>query len=279
MTSSDQINNHLRTNAWETPTGLTVGAVASALGLTVRTLHHWDQLGLASPSQRSTTGYRLYSAQDIGRLQRVVIYRDLGMDLEQIAEVLEQPGMATTDALRAQRQKVQEHIEVMTQRLDSIDRMLHTQEHGILLTPQQQLEIFGTGWDPEWVEAAQDRWGTTSAWQEYSERSSTRTEADWASIADTVQQLERELAAAARHATGPTDPQWGNLVERHRASIQQYFTCSHERHVLLSRMYVAEPAYRQHYDALAPGLALWLNRAVEAHAHRNGVDLQHVHWD
>ncbi|MEU1486108.1 MerR family transcriptional regulator [Streptomyces sp. NPDC005752] len=73
--------------------GLTVGQVSARLGVTVRALHHWDEIGLARPSVRTTAGYRLYTAGDLERLQRIVVYRELGLGLDRIRAVLDDPAV------------------------------------------------------------------------------------------------------------------------------------------------------------------------------------------
>ena len=81
----------------------TVGVAADLLGLTVRTLHHWDEIGLASPSRRTSAGYRLYTWDDLERLSRVVSYREAGLTLDAIREVLDDATSDIGQTLRAQR--------------------------------------------------------------------------------------------------------------------------------------------------------------------------------
>ena len=78
----------------------TVGELAKLTGVTVRTLHHYDEIGLVTPSQRTAAGYRLYGERDVMRLQQVLVHRELGLPLEQIAAVLDAPGFARAEALR-----------------------------------------------------------------------------------------------------------------------------------------------------------------------------------
>src|SRR5699024_1197469 len=87
---------------------VTVGTAASRAGVTVRTLHHWDEIGLARPSERSPAGYRLYTASDLARLHRVVIHRELGVSLEETARLLEAPAEEAAEALLRQRDRVRE---------------------------------------------------------------------------------------------------------------------------------------------------------------------------
>ncbi|MFD8825068.1 MerR family transcriptional regulator, partial [Streptomyces sp. NPDC059605] len=91
--------------------GLTVGQVSARLGVTVRALHHWDEIGLARPSMRTAAGYRLYTAGDLERLHRIVVYREVGLGLDRIRDVLDDSTADVPGALRAQRAQVAERIE------------------------------------------------------------------------------------------------------------------------------------------------------------------------
>lgn len=82
--------------------GRTVGQVAARLGVTVRALHHWDDIGLARPSLRTAAGYRLYTAGDLERLHRIVTYREIGLGLDAIRAVLDDTAADVPAALRAQ---------------------------------------------------------------------------------------------------------------------------------------------------------------------------------
>ncbi|MGY3677530.1 DNA-binding transcriptional MerR regulator, partial [Streptomyces sp. TE33382] len=83
--------------------GLTVGQVSTHLGVTVRALHHWDEIGLARPSLRTAAGYRLYTAGDLERLHRIVVYREIGLGLDRIRAVLDDSTPDVPGVLRAQR--------------------------------------------------------------------------------------------------------------------------------------------------------------------------------
>ncbi len=102
-----------------------VGELARRTGLTVRTLHHYDEIGLLSPSRRSPAGYRLYGEGDVARLQRIVSLRQLGFSLEQIAEYLSLPGSSIGQVLRLQIERLRERIDAETrlcERLEAIAR-------------------------------------------------------------------------------------------------------------------------------------------------------------
>lgn len=258
---------------------ITVGDAAAAVGVTVRTLHHWDAVGLVRPSTRTTAGYRLYAPADVARLRRVVAYRELDVSLEDIPGLLDAPGDDAVDALRRHRALLGERIARMERTAHALDRLLDARERGLLLTPAEQVALFGETWDPAWPAEARERWGDTPQWAQYAERSAERTIEDWQDLADGVAVLEADLAAACREGVEPASARGLALAERHRASIGAHFDCTPARHVCLARRFVDDDGFRAHYDGLAPGLAGWLRAAVEANARSRGVDPATATWD
>ena len=101
----------------------TVGQVADLFGVTVRTLHHYDEIGLLTPSERSRAGYRLYTDADLVRLQQIVVYRRLELPLEEIASLLDGGEDAVTH-LRRQREAVLTRLDELKELVGAIDRAL-----------------------------------------------------------------------------------------------------------------------------------------------------------
>ncbi|MEV4577115.1 MerR family transcriptional regulator [Nonomuraea jabiensis] len=260
------------------PGGLTVGAAASHAGVTIRTLHHWDAIGLVRPSGRTTGGYRLYSAADVARIHRVLIYRELGLSLDDIGELLDAPTVDLTVPLRQQRAQLLDRISRLQSMVDAVDRMIEAARDGILLSPEEQVAIFGQRWEPSLVAGARDRWGDTAQWAQYVERVAGRTSEDWQRIADNIATIEDDLAAAKRAGVRPGSAAANALAERHRASIQAYFDCTLSMHVCLGRKYVADPGFTAYFDAIEPGLTIWLRDIIDANARDRGIDPDSATW-
>jgi DNA-binding transcriptional MerR regulator len=122
---------------------LTVGRVAELAGVSVRTLHHYDEIGLAQPSARTAAGYRAYSARDVERLREVLAYRRLGFGLQEVAELV---GDLTTDAvthLHRLRGLLLDQRHRADAMVAAIDRELEARAKGQRMTPKEQLEMFG----------------------------------------------------------------------------------------------------------------------------------------
>ncbi|ARF64065.1 MerR family transcriptional regulator [Streptomyces violaceoruber] len=259
--------------------GLTVGQTSARLGVTVRALHHWDEIGLARPSLRTAAGYRLYTAGDLERLHRVVVYRELGLGLDRIRAVIDDATTDVPGALRAQRAQVAERIDRLQRLIGGLDRMIDAHEHGLLLSIEEQTEIFGPRWDPEGPVKARRLYGDTPQWRQYAERSASRTPEEWQAVADDIAALDRALGEAMGAGVAPGSPQAHRLVERHRDVFAAHFPLTREMQVCLARVYEDDPGFAAHYDAVREGLAGWFRRLVDADARAHGIDPDTAAWD
>ncbi len=197
----------------------TVGEVAKLAHVSVRTLHHYDGLGLLTPSGRSAAGYRLYSEADLRRLAQILFYRELEFPLDEIAEILADPSTGTDDHLRRQHRLVRERQARNAGLLAAIEKEMEARRMGISLTPEEQFEIFGTTKMDEYTEEAQERWGETDAWKESARRTATYTKEDWVAI---KAEADANIAgfAVALTAGEPADgPVATALAEEHRAHL------------------------------------------------------------
>ncbi len=258
--------------------GLTVGQAAALLAVTVRTLHHWDEIALARPSLRSATGYRLYTEGDLERLRRIVVYRELGLHLEAIRAVLDDANTDVVTALHAQRTQLAERIDHLNKLSGDLDRMIDAHERGLLMSADEQTAILGPEWNPEWPAQARQRYGDTAQWQQYAERSASRGPADWQAVAETTGTFDRVLADAMEAGVTPGSPEADALVEQHREVFASYFPITRQMQVCLGRMYEADPAFAAHYHSIRPGLAAWFRRIIDASARAHGIDPDTATW-
>jgi len=122
---------------------LTVGRVAGLAGVTVRALHHYDEIGLVHPSARTAAGYRAYSAGDVERLREVLAYRRLGFGLREIADLVGDPATDAVAHLRRLRGLLLEQRDRSAAMVAAIDRELQARAKGMRMTPEEQLGMFG----------------------------------------------------------------------------------------------------------------------------------------
>lgn len=277
--TDNRADDHAGSRAGGRAEGLTVGRAAALVGVSVKTLHHWDEVGLVRPGGRTAAGYRVYSGADIARVHRVLTYRELGFELAEIGRLLDDPNVNAAEHLRRQRSQLRERIGRLEHMVGAVDRLLEAVYRGLLLTPREQVEIFGDHWRPEWGEEAGELWGDTAQWRQYTERAAVKTPLEWKSHMADVDALHSELAAAARAGVDPESDRAKALAERHREQTATYFDCTHSMHVCLGRKYAAEAEFAGYYDAMTPGLALWLRDAIFANAVDHGVDPETAVWE
>jgi MerR family transcriptional regulator, thiopeptide resistance regulator len=249
--------------------GYTVGEVARSSGVSVRTLHHYDAIGLLTPDKRSTAGYRLYSEADLRRLRHVLFYRELGFGLHQIAEILADPDARTDDHLRRQHRLLRERQARTGALLGAIEHEMEARQMGIALTPTEQLEIFGTARFAQHADEAHERLGDTGASRESRRRTATYGKEDWVAIKAEAEENIRRFADAMRAGEPATGPAAMELAEEHRAHISRWFyACDHVQHRQLAASYVADPATTASWDDVAPGFSRYVHDAIIANADR-----------
>jgi DNA-binding transcriptional MerR regulator len=213
----------------------TVGAVATLTGVSVRTLHHYDDIGLVVPSVRTPAGYRGYTDVDLERLQLVLTYRAAGLPLDEIRALLDD-----ADA----------------------DVVANLQRQHVLLTEQAN-RLQDTIKAAEAAEA-QARWGDTDAWKQSQQRTARLTEDDWARVRSDGTALLDALAESKRAGVAPGSPRADELAARHRASIEQFYDCGDDMHRCLVQMSLADERFTRYYDDVEPGLAQYVHDIVVA---------------
>lgn len=235
--------------------------------MTVRTLHHYDEIGLLSPSERSGTGYRRYDDADLERLQQILYYRELGFSLEEIATILDEPGADSVAHLRRQRELLTARIKRMQEMVNAIEFAMEARKVGISLSPEERFEVFGEFNPDEYAEEAEQRWGNTDAYRESARRTSGYTKADWARIKEESEDWGRRLSALMDSGLPADSPAAGELAEEHRAHISRWFyECSYEIQTGLADMYIADPRFTATYEKIKPGMAQYLYDAIHANA-------------
>jgi len=245
----------------------TVGQVAELVGVSVRTLHHYDEIGLVRPSARSSAGYRSYSDADLSRLHQVLLYRELGFPLEEIATLLDDPSVDALAHLRRQRALLDERIDRLHRMVAAVEQMMEARTMGIQLTPEEQAEIFGDNWlGEEYAAEAEQRWGDTDAWKQAQTRQASWSKDDWRRMQAETEALEAAFADAMSEGVPADSDRARALAERHRAGIEGHYDCTYEMHRNLAQLYVSDERFRQHYEDRAPGLAQYTHDVIVANA-------------
>jgi MerR family transcriptional regulator, thiopeptide resistance regulator len=247
----------------------TVGTVARMAGVTVRTLHHYDEIGLLSPSGRTVAGYRRYGDADLDRLQRILFYRELGFGLDEIKTVMTDGDADALAHLRRQHALLLDRIGRLNRMAAAVEKAMEARQMGISLSPEERFEVFGDVDPDTHADEAQERWGDTDAYAESRRRAASYTKADWLRMKAEGKAINDRLVAAMSAGLPAASPEAMDAAEEHRQQISRWFyDCSIEMHVGLAGMYVADPRFSATYEKMAPGLAQYLHDAITANAAR-----------
>ena len=248
---------------------LKVSEVARLAGISVRTLHHYDERGLVRPSARSDAGYRLYAPADLERLQQVLFFRELGFPLEEIQRIVADPDFDVAAALRMQRRLLTERAERVAALLAAVDAAIDAHEKGTTMTSEERLQVFGD-FDPAQYEAeARETWGDTDAYKESARRAKKHTPDDWKRIAAELQTIFADLATLAQRGVAPTEAAAMDVAERHRAHVSRWFyPCPPALHQGLGELYVNDARFQDNIDRHHAGLAAYARAVWRANAAR-----------
>lgn len=241
----------------------TVGAVAALTGVSVRTLHHYDHIGLVVPSVRTSAGYRGYTDVDVERLHLVLVYRAAGLPLDEIRTLLDDADADVDAHLQRQHALLSEQADRLTDTIRAVEELMTAHRKGIQLSAEEQVEIFGTtAFSEEYADEAEQRWGDTDAWRQSQQRTAGFTKDDWIRIKEDGDRLLADLAEAKRAGVAPGSTRANELAGRHRASIEQFYDCGDDMQRCLVEMYLADERFTAYYDDVEPGLAQFLHDIV-----------------
>ncbi|MEV6317314.1 MerR family transcriptional regulator [Streptomyces sp. NPDC051776] len=247
-----------------------VGQVARFAGVTVRTLHHYDAIGLLAPSTRSDAGHRRYDDGDLDRLQQILFYRKLGFPLEEVAALLDDPDADPQELLRRQHGLLTARIEELQKMAAAVEHAMEARKMGINLTPEERFEVFGDHDPDQYAAEVEERWGGTDTYAESQRRVATYTKEDWQRIRAEQEDWGNRLAAVMDSGVEPGSEAAMDLAEEHRQQICRfYYECTYEIQTCLAETYVTDERFTATYESIKPGMAQFLRDAILANAARH----------
>ena len=247
----------------------TVSQVSRMAHVTVRALHHYDEIGLLVPSQRADNGYRMYTDADLQRLQQILLFRELGFALDAIRAVIDEAPAERRAALLAQRGKLEADQRRTAAVLRAIETAIEALEGGITMGGDNMFDGFDNFDHARYADEARERWGQTEAYQESERRTRRYTKEDWTRIKAEAESITEMMAQALAGGYRPDDAAAMDVAEQHRLHIDRWFyPCSHAIHVALGEMYVSDPRFTETYERQGRGLAQYMRDAIKANAAR-----------
>jgi MerR family transcriptional regulator, thiopeptide resistance regulator len=233
---------------------LRVGELARRTGLSVRALHYYEEIGLVAPSHRSAAGHRLYTSQDVARLQRVAVLRGLGLSLEQIAGGLDAGGPELLALVEGHLQAVRARIAEATRLRDRLDAMARRLRAGEAASVDQLID------DIE-VMTMIEKYYSEEQMRELQARAEALGPAGMEAAQRAWQDLIRDVKAEVARGGDPKGPAGQALAERWRALIEAFTGGDAGIRGSLDRMYREEPGVAARHG-VDPEVSAFIQRAL-----------------
>lgn len=243
----------------------TVQKLGRLAGVSARTLRYYDEIGLLKPARTNSAGYRLYGPAEVDRLQQILFYRELGLSLERIKEIITAPSFDRAAALRGHRRQLLARKEQLDLLIKNVDKSLAALEGRMTMTDQEKFE----GFKRELIEENEQKFGA-EARAKYGDAAVDRSNEMLMGMTkeqyDRFVQLGEELMQTLKAAFATGDPA-GELAQKAADMHRQWlaFTWPHyskEAHAGLAQMYVDDERFTAYYDQDQPGLAKFLRDAI-----------------
>ncbi|MBC8530474.1 MerR family transcriptional regulator [Gehongia tenuis] len=240
---------------------MTVKEAARLSGVSVRTLRHYDEIGLLRPAARSEAGYRLYGEEELRRLQQILFFRELGFSLAGIRAILDDPAFDEKEALLRQRQL----LRLEKKRLEGLIRLTERALKG-----ERTMDF--TAFDGSEMKEARDayaaevreKYGHTEAYRISEEKAKSYGKADWARIEAGMKAIFGRAAAAMDG--GPDSPAAQGAVSAWQDFItENFYPCTKEILAGLGELYTADPRFRANLEGHGPGFAEFFAKAIDIH--------------
>lgn len=235
----------------------TVKEVSKLTGISVRTLHHYDTIGLLKPARVTESGYRLYDEKALSRLQTILLFRQLRFPLKEIREILELPDFDPMEALTQQIQL----LELQRQQLDDI--IAHARQIQQTGVYTMNFKAFDTTKQDRYAAEAKAKWGKTDAYKEFEQKTVGKTAQDQQSAGEGLMAIFAEIGQI--RSLAPESAEAQALIAKLQGYITAHFyTCTPQILRGLGQLYIAGDEMTDNIDAAGgPGTAEFAHKAIE----------------
>jgi DNA-binding transcriptional MerR regulator len=237
----------------------TVKKLANLAGVTVRTLHHYDEIGLLKPSSVGRNGYRYYGDAALYRLQQILLYRELEVPLDEIKRIVGRPGFDVLTALESHRTALQAEVQRIEKLIRTIDLTTQHLKGKVSMSDQQLFRGFSEEEQEKMAAEAEQQWGesvraSNARWKQYPAAKKQR-------ILDEGNALYNDMIGAMPE--GPSSPKVQAIVKRWHDHMQYFWSPNDEQLLALANGYNDDPRFFANFESMKPGLAAFMRDAVK----------------
>ena len=231
---------------------------AEFTGVSVRTLHYYDEIGLLTPAfVEKSTGYRFYDEQSLLRMQEILFYRELDFSLKSIRELLSSPNYDKNKALNEQK-----HL--LTLKKERLERLISAIDGAV--KGENVMKVFDNSEFEKYKTEAKEKWGQTPAYEEYERKTKGYSKDKWNGLADGMDCIMAEFALCMKKGEEPDSSEAQNLVKCLQNHItENYYLCTNEILAGLGQMYVCDERFKNNIDKHADGTAAFICDSIEVY--------------
>lgn len=237
-----------------------VKEVADLTGVSVRTLHHYDEIGLLVPDNVTEAGYRVYSDENLTTLQQILFFREVGFPLKKIKELLESPSFNRLEAFELQRDMLVAKRRQLETMIETIDKTLQSERGEMTMTNEEKFKGFDFGSNP-YEQEARDRWGDAAV-----DKANKNVSQFGVNEQQEMNRIYSNLAAV--RGTDPASTEAQTAIGEWYAFLNKIADYSKEAFAGLGEMYVSDERFTKNIDKFGEGLAVFMRDAMRAYADR-----------
>ncbi|MCC7522951.1 MerR family transcriptional regulator [Candidatus Uhrbacteria bacterium] len=248
----------------------TVNQLAKLAGISVRTLHYYDQIGLFKPASLRKNGYREYGEKELLVLQQILFFRELDFPVEEIKRIMSSPSFDMRLALRDHRAMIELKKKRLNRLIKTIDKTLHKLENNISMNEQdlkETYDTFGEDTVKKYAEEVKQRWGNTEAYKQSMERYAKTSKEDLEKYKKDADIFMKAVAEVADQ--GPLSVAMQEKIAQHFDALRTWYEPNFEMYRGLAKMYVDDPRFEAYYEKYKPGLAKIFSEAMLYYADQN----------
>lgn len=242
-----------------------VKEVAELVGISVRTLHHYDKIELLSPTETSDSGYRLYAEEDLEKLQQILFFKELGFSLKEIKKIITSPSYDEEEALLLQRKMLEEKRKSVEKMIETLDKTLKYRKGEIHMTKEERFEgiIFR---DNPYEQEARERWGDKLV-EEANKNLDSKSQEEQKHLAEKWEMYFRKLAELRGRSPDAAEVQ--EVIKEWYDFLNENFTrYSLEAFAGLGQLYVSDERFTKNIDQYGEGLAQFMSEAMQRFAEK-----------
>lgn len=238
--------------------------VAKLTGVTVRTLHYYDEIGLLKPAETTISGYRNYSESDLVILQQILFFKELDFSLNEIKEIINDTQYDSTEALKRQKELLRQKKE----RLEGLIELLNQTLKGEHDMSFQQFDMTSIEANKKkYADEIKERWGNTNAYKENEKKTAGYGKGDWEELNEKGTELLKEFGKKCTLL--PESEEAQELVVRWQSYITEYFyPCSKEILIGLGQMYIADERFKNNIDKNGTGTAAFMAASIAVYCNQ-----------